>query len=549
MCYNFHSVSKLLIQQAYIIMTHNIKSKHSTDKGFLFKTCDISEICDFLFQPQFKLKISDIYHILTSVNHAAWNIDCNTLSITTDNGGIINIDLFMTATSLRLLKDALSVIPHYHENEVVDYIKHRASHYLNDPDKVNLGKYYTPPHIVNQIHQLTERFLDQHSILMDIACGCGAFLKDSMNYIATDIDYGAIDYLHHTGYEKAFVDNSLINVNRSKYGLSEKDQLIIVGNPPYNDASSKNKRSLEKRNADQAITDQDISCRDIGRSFLNAYAKLSPKVICVIHPLSYLIKKNNFRSLTLLRQDYRLTHGIIISSHEFKQLSKNTKFPLVIALYEKDSNGMSYDDIKDFKFNILGSNKVFCLNNIEQAGHDFIRQTVTNFSKRGVSDIGLYYYNFRDINSLHKSNFQEEAYRQQHINSMVLVNYSDLWKYCYVFCAKKYLLPMLQEGDYYILGNLNPIIDKQKIQCDRGLQQLFIIGAMLDNQHRIGVFNLSDTHENGLLKKLISDGLERDSAAFELFMEYISTNDVEKTIQIRSIIEAYFRELLQKFLP
>ena len=108
---------------------------------------------------------------------------------------------------------------------------------------------------------------------------------------------------------------------------------------------------------------------------------------------------------------------------------------------------------------------------------------------------------------------------------------------------------MLQEGDYYILGNLKPIIDKQKIQCDRGLQQLFIIGAMLDNQHRIGVFNLSDTHENGLLKKLISDGLERNSAAFELFMEYISTNDVEKTIQIRRIIKAYFRELLQKFLP
>ena len=103
---------------------------------------------------------------------------------------------------------------------------------------------------------------------------------------------------------------------------------------------------------------------------------------------------------------------------------------------------------------------------------------------------------------------------------------------------------MLQEGDYYILGNLNPIIDKHEIQCDRGLQQLFIIGAMLDNQHRIGVFNLSDTHENGLLKKLISDGLERNSAAFELFMEYISTRDVEKTIQIKSLINGYFSKLL-----
>ena len=97
----------------------------------------------------------------------------------------------------------------------------------------------------------------------------------------------------------------------------EKDDLIIIGNPPYNDTSSINKRYSTKAKSKRDPEDPDIHCRDIGRSFLEAYAKLSPRYICVLHPLSFLIKRVNFQSMKYLNSNYVLEDAIIFKSSLF----------------------------------------------------------------------------------------------------------------------------------------------------------------------------------------------------------------------------------------
>lgn len=67
---------------------------------------------------------------------------------------------------------------------------------------------------------------------MDLACGCGAFLElfDDCHIIGRDIDPQAIEILDLFNFTNIEVDNTLLNVSRSKYGLQDDDDLIIIGN-------------------------------------------------------------------------------------------------------------------------------------------------------------------------------------------------------------------------------------------------------------------------------------------------------------------------------
>ena len=87
-------------------------------------------------------------------------------------------------------------------------------------------------------------------------------------------------------------------------------------------------------------------------SFLLSYDKLQTDFVCVLHPLSYLIKKANFALLSKFAENYKLIDGIIISSHEFSDTSRGMAFPILIALYKRDRDGMNYDYIQNYQFKI-----------------------------------------------------------------------------------------------------------------------------------------------------------------------------------------------------
>ena len=112
--------------------------------------------------------------------------------------------------------------------------------------------------------------IKEDSYVMDLACGCGAFLElfDDCHILGRDIDPQAIEILDLFNFTNIGVDNTLLNVNRAKYGLRKDDDLIIIGNPPYNDTSSINKRYSTKAKSKRDPEDPDIHCRAVSYTHL-----------------------------------------------------------------------------------------------------------------------------------------------------------------------------------------------------------------------------------------------------------------------------------------
>ena len=158
----------------------------------------------------------------------------------------------------------------------------------------------------------------------------------------------------------------------------------MVGNPPYNDKTSLIRHSIKDIGFD---IDEDLGCRDLGISFLRSYNKLEADVICVLHPLSYLIKPTNFRLLKAFTANYRLREGLLISSGEFPESAKHTPFPIVLALYHRDIQGMAYSFIRSFRFRLTTGKIGFCLSDF-----DYITDYVDKYpkKKRSTSDNSLF---------------------------------------------------------------------------------------------------------------------------------------------------------------
>ena len=517
----------------------------------------LSYALDFLLDEEFGLCISDGLQLLFNLNNDHRSIVRKGIYFNPDSDNEFYIAFNCDENHRKKMLNFLQIFTISDIDMVKEYIKHNYSSHLPDTKKANLGKYYTPKEIVETLRAEIAEDIHRDTYVMDLACGCGAFLElfDDCHIIGRDIDPQAIEILQLFNFSNIEVDNTLLNVSREKYGLAPSDDLIIIGNPPYNDTSSINKRYSTKAKNKREPEDADIRCRDIGRSFLEAYAKLCPRKICVLHPLAFLIKRVNFQNLKYLSKSYRLTNSTIFKSTIFRDLYGGTPFPIVISTYERDDRGMDYSYICNFVFNIYGSTKKFQIARIEQAGHDYIHQTVTGVDLYNFSDIGLYHYNFRDMNSLNKANFREENYRSSHHDTMLVVNFQDLWKYCYVNCIKKFLLPQLTEDEYYILGNLNPIVKHADLDAvDPYWRDLFVICSILKNSHRIECMNIENRTKNMLTTKFMLNDYRRRKEDikksgqfnfYEIFLQYIDDHDEKKKEKIYDFVIEYFRKIIE----
>lgn len=514
---------------------------------------------NFILDDKFNMCVSDGLRLLFNLNNPDRIVVKKGVYFNPDKDNELFISIDCDKDTRNELINFLKIFTVNDICKVKEYIKHNYSSHLPDSKKANLGKYYTPKEIVETLKKRIAPKIKETTYVMDLACGCGAFLElfDDCHILGRDIDPQAIEILDLFNFNNIGVDNTLLNVSRAKYGLQDDDDLIIIGNPPYNDTSSINKRYSTKAKSKRDPEDPDIHCRDIGRSFMEAYAKLNPRYICVLHPLSFLIKRVNFQNMKYLKSNYVLEDAIIFKSTLFSDLYGGTPFPILIATYKRNEEGMNYEYIKNFVFDIYGSNQKFSLANIQQAGHDYIHQTVTSVDLNNDSDIGLYHYNFRDINSLNKANFQNSSYRDKHHDTMLVVNYEDLWKYCYVNCIKKFLLPMLTEGNYYILGNLNPIIDICLIESETHYwKDLFIACSILKNAHRIECMDISNRKNNMLTTRFLLNDFRRRSSTdmkgkfnfYKSFLEYIDSKSEEAKEEVYKCVIDYFDRLISKCL-
>lgn len=327
----------------------------------------------------------------------------------------------------------------------------------------NLGSYYTPDFIVKKAYKMLEKAIGDKTnnhVLLDSSCGYGSFLKThSFKYkIGADIDAQALQkakenfkgdktppFFLHT--------NSLHQTSREKFNISQRDKLIVVGNPPYNDKTSIIKNTI--KDSHFIGVDADLKARDLGISFLRSFDKIQADYVCVLHPLSYLIKRTNFQSLKNFTSNYRLLDSLIVSSLFFCPQSLG-HFPIIIALYKRDERGMSFDFVCDFLFQTM-EGKSFKINDF-----DFISKYIDKYpNKTRIAEAQktAMFYTMRDINALRRS----KTFIEKDCPNAVYVTQQKYSLYCYVNVFKNFI----KHIPYY-LGNCDVMIDYQTFKKVEG---------------------------------------------------------------------------------
>ena len=318
--------------------------------------------------------------------------------------------------------------------------------HLNYIDTINLGSYYTPSDLVDTVYDMIRKNEPdwRDFRIIDTSCGYGNFLRvpDS---IGADYDKKAIEVARdQTVGCRFFCHNSLANVHRKQYGLSDDDKIIIVGNPPYNDTTSIIRNDIK---SDVCMIDEDIKHRDLGVSFLLSYEKLNADYVCVLHPLSYLIKRANFNGLNKFKNNYKLIDAVIISSGEFHDTSKTTHFPIIIALYKRDRSGMSYNFIQNYAFTTK-DNKTFKIGEFDKLCNYVTKYP--NHQYVSLDNSVAFFWTMRDINALKRT----KTFIEQEVYNSIRVPEEKLSLYCYADVFKEYI-PHIP----YYFGNSDVMID------------------------------------------------------------------------------------------
>lgn len=320
--------------------------------------------------------------------------------------------------------------------------------HLTYKEMTDFGCFYTPQKFIDKLIDMIKLNINDYDkyIYLDSSCGYGAFLKSLYPYktIGCDIDKKAIEIAKKIyPNSEYYVLNTLNNFTRKSIHLEENDKLIIIGNPPYNDTTSKVKNDIKK--ASPCVIDNDIKTRDLGISFLLSYNKLKPDYVAVLHPLSYMIKKANFELLNPFYNNYRLIDHCIINSQEFNMTSRTKGFPIIIALYKRCSNGLKYSDVLDMNFKTI-DNKTFNLR------HDYIRNYISKYPSRykRYKNGDILFFTMRDINALNRS----RTFIEDLTDNSIIIEKEKFAYYCYVDIFKDYInqLP-------YYYGNCDVFIN------------------------------------------------------------------------------------------
>lgn len=320
------------------------------------------------------------------------------------------------------------------------------SRHLGVVGRVNLGSFYTPAKYVRIVSEwLLTNGIGKGWTIADISCGYGAFFELSdveglheCRYIGNDIDNDAVEkgrtIFHNVQWSE---ENALHKVSRAKFKIQDDEKLVIVGNPPYNDVTSQIKQKIK---TNSLPIDADIKTRDLGISSLLAYNKLRAEYVVVLHPLSYLIKKSNFKAARNFFGNYTLLKHIVFSSQEFAGTSKTTGFPVLVGMYKRDEGrGLSFDAIEKMWFKTVDG-LLFSLSDF-----DYVTDEIDKYPSKHRYNPKILFYTMRDINALQRS----RTFIKERIANAIDVDPKKLAYYCYVDCFKRYA-----EIPYY-LGNFN----------------------------------------------------------------------------------------------
>ncbi len=353
--------------------------------------------------------------------------------------------------------------------------------HLTYNDKINMGAYYTRDKHVHTVWNMLEPHINDKTTVLDSSCGYGNFLNYSSNCpkIGNDIDTLAINKAKQNIDILFFNHNALSNITRKQYNIADDEDLCVIGNPPYNDKNSIIRHNIKSVNMP---IDDSVQTRDLGMSFLLSYNQLKAKFVCVLHPLSYLIKPANFKLLKDFASNYQLLQGEIISSAEFTESSKSMQFPIVIALYKRNDIGTNYKDIINFPWRV--KNTTFQLNTFDDISH-YIEKYPNKHQQSKIDD--LFFWTMRDINALKRN----RTFVAKHSSNTIIIDKPKLDYYIYTDVFKQF-----SKHVPYYFGNCNVLIDNALF---KQYKKYFILEALSRHQYLRQYFPIFDFSKTELL--------------------------------------------------
>ncbi len=325
--------------------------------------------------------------------------------------------------------------------------------HLTYKEMTDFGCFYTPDVFVQNLIDKIKYNISNYEdyFYVDSSCGYGSFLRklENLKTIGCDIDKEAIDVA--TANDKSsnyYCLNSLSNFSRNSINLQSHSKIIIIGNPPYNDTTSKVKN--EFKNQEPCAIDADLKTRDLGISFMLSFNKLNADYVAVLHPLSYMIKKANYDLLKPFYSNYSLIDHSIVNSQSFSFTSKTKGFPIIVALYQRSPKGMTYPEILDMQYKTIDG-ETFHIN------YDSIRNYISKYPSKYAQPTknDILFFTMRDINALNRSRTFIEDYGP----NAIVINKSKFEYYCYVDVFKRYI-----EKLPYYYGNIDVFIDNEKFK-------------------------------------------------------------------------------------
>lgn len=348
----------------------------------------------------------------------------------------------------------------------------RQSH-LGVVGRVNLGSFYTPAKYVDMVAGwLKNHGIDETWTIADLSCGYGAFFELSdvpgfanCRFIGNDIDAEAIATARKMFPRVEFtVQNALCDVSRDKFLVGANERIVIVGNPPYNDVTSQINQKI--KTGDVAM-DVDVKTRDLGMSSLLAYDNLKADYVAVLHPLSYLIKKANFKATGRFFGNYEMLEHVVFSSQEFAGTSKNTGFPVIVALYRRaEGRGLTYRTVQDMRFKTAEGDE-FVL-----SGFDYVTDLVKKYPHKERYEQEILFYTMRDINALKRC----RTFIRERIANAVDIAPEQLPYYCYIDCFKRYAQVPYWMGNFdvlFIADKFDDIADEVVADAKYHNQEIF----------------------------------------------------------------------------
>lgn len=336
--------------------------------------------------------------------------------------------------------------------------------HLTYKEMTDFGCFYTPEVFVqNLIDKIKHNISDYDDYFyLDSSCGYGSFLRvlENLKTIGCDIDAKAIEIAAMNDKRSVYYClNTLSGFSRESVNLQSDSKIIIIGNPPYNDTTSRVKSDL--KNQEPCAVDSDLKTRDLGISFMLSFNKLKADYVAVLHPLSYMIKKANYDLLKPFYSNYSLIDHSIINSQSFCFTSKTKGFPIIIALYKKDSKGMPYNEILNTVFKTIDG-KTFRID------YDSIKNYISKYPSKYAQpkENDILFFTMRDINALNRSRTFIEEYGP----NAIIVDKNKFEYYCYVDVFKRYI-----EKLPYYYGNIDVFIDNEKF---KPIKDVFITNSI-----------------------------------------------------------------------